>query len=308
MAVNVNNGSRTTIRILIDQGSEVSLISEETVHRLKLSRTTGSIPLAGIGNLYAGHTRGIVSLTLHSLHQTTLHCQVRAYILNRLTARQPNFEGCPRRWPHLQNLKLADPDFDCPGPIHLVLGSDAYGQVICPGLIKADAASPIAQKTIFGWILSGPVSSDKPSTSVHGFVNTVDTELQDCLAKFWTQEEIPDAGDRTLTEDERECERHFAATHSQHASGRYIVRLPLKGDPKRLGDSRSAAFRSIRRLISRERQQTHRINYNMTISSTNTYDWDIWSPYLFISNLKFRIFTCRITGFYASKVPPQNYV
>lgn len=251
--VKTDKGDSELVRILIDQGSEISLISEHTVQRLQLRRTTGSIPITGIGNNYSGRTKGLVTLFLESIHDSKSGCKVQAYILRRLTAKLPTFEGCPREWSHLRNLQLADPNFYRPGPIHIILGSDVYGQVITPELIKGDHTSPIAQKTVFGWAFSGPVMTNGSSPATRGFYSTADQELNDSLVKFWTQEEIPDSGDKVLSQEELDCEQHFMATHSRTRSGRYVVRLPLKEDTKKLGDSRAAAFSSIKRLANRLR-------------------------------------------------------
>lgn len=48
-----------------------------------------------------------------------------------------------------------------PTSIDLILGTDVYADLIFPGLITGPPVTPIAQSTIFGWILSGP-KPDKP--------------------------------------------------------------------------------------------------------------------------------------------------
>lgn len=54
--------------------------------------------------------------------------------------------------------------------------------------------------------------------------NAVDALLQ----QFWIDESIPGSSTSTLTEEELQCERHFAATHEQDAYDKYIVRLLFK--------------------------------------------------------------------------------
>lgn len=61
----------------------------------------------------------------------------------------------------ITGLQLADPDFAYPGSIHIIIGSDNYGSMILLGLIKDEPLSPIAQRTIFGWVLSGTVQQRK---------------------------------------------------------------------------------------------------------------------------------------------------
>lgn len=52
-----------------------------------------------------------------------------------------------------------------PTSIDLILGADVYADLILTGLITGP---PIAQSTIFGWMLSGS-KPDKPDRSCNGF-------------------------------------------------------------------------------------------------------------------------------------------
>jgi len=61
-----------------------------------------------------------------------------------------------------------------------------------------------------------------------------------------------------LNSEEKQCENHFLATHTRNEQGRYIVRLPFKGNSHHnLGDSRSAAVASLRRLERRLRSDVN---------------------------------------------------
>ncbi|XP_071581338.1 uncharacterized protein [Temnothorax nylanderi] len=145
-------------------------------------------------------------------------------------------------WPHLRDLPLADPDPSCNHPIHVLIGADLYGSLLLDGLRQGPVGTPTGQLTIFGWILSGPVGSARPageSASVLSCVSCEDTNS--LIQSFWEDERIPS---RTpLTEEDERCERHFATTHSRDSQGRYIVRLPFKNGPPRVGDTfRKASF------------------------------------------------------------------
>lgn len=132
------NGELHVVRILLDQGSELSFITEELVRRANLSRNTASVHLLGIGGTYSGRIKGIVSIKIQSLHDPERNCVINAFVLPRLTTKLPPFDVSCKSWPHLNGLQLADPDFSRAGPIHLVLGSDYFGKVIMPGLVRGD--------------------------------------------------------------------------------------------------------------------------------------------------------------------------
>ncbi|XP_077259737.1 uncharacterized protein LOC143896064 [Temnothorax americanus] len=118
-------------------------------------------------------------------------------------------------------------------------------------MIPGDSSSPTAQQTIFGWVLYGSMSAAETPVSAHAHHCSPDQELQDLLSRFWTQEEIPKSTTAELTEEEEECERHFLTTYSRDATGRYVVRLPLKINPSVLGDSKAKALGCLKNLFQR---------------------------------------------------------
>ncbi|XP_044585960.1 uncharacterized protein LOC123265998 [Cotesia glomerata] len=111
--------------------------------------------------------------------------------------------------------------------------------------------SPIAQSTTLGWIVYGAFTAKHASTSHAELHASLDTSLQDAIAKFWEQEEVPSGNSPLNTAEEDECEIHFRQTHYRQPDGRYVVRLPLKAPESQLGDFINAAMGSLRRLVTR---------------------------------------------------------
>ena len=66
ITVDDRHGNPHPVRVLIDQGSEVSLISEALVQRLRLPRSRAAISIFGIGGSSSGSCRGKVSLNFTS--------------------------------------------------------------------------------------------------------------------------------------------------------------------------------------------------------------------------------------------------
>lgn len=143
-----------SVRALLDPGSELSFVTEELVNLLELPRSHAAIPLLGIGGTYSGRTRGSVLLTIHSKIDNSVSYMLEAFVLQRLTFQLPSFEVAKESWAHLTYLELADPHFGKPGPIHVIIGADSYGQIIKPELLRSDSSSLIAQSTLFGWVIS----------------------------------------------------------------------------------------------------------------------------------------------------------
>ncbi|KAH8283293.1 hypothetical protein KR054_011309 [Drosophila jambulina] len=51
--------------------------------------------------------------------------------------------------------QLTDERFYLPATISVVLGANVYPKVMQPGFLKIQDGLPVAQNTVFGWVLSG---------------------------------------------------------------------------------------------------------------------------------------------------------
>lgn len=214
-----SKGEIGTSRALIDQGSEISLVSEHLVQSLNLPRSRSSTSVIGIGGKKANTTKGSTQFTTRSRFDAFTEVSITVHILPRLTSSLPSTNIQNQNWPHLEGLLLADSNYTTPGSIDLILGADVYSQIIEDGIIKGDLHSPIAQRTKFGWILSGPVSINSSPNHFQGYHVTTDRELYDVLQQFWKLEEVPSSPTSSLSVDEQECERHYQLTHSRDQHG-----------------------------------------------------------------------------------------
>lgn len=167
-----------------------------------------------------------------------------------------------------QHLVLADPDFDVPGPIDMLLGSDLYPHVLQS---KADiihsTGLPSAMSTHLGWIVVGALD-ESPTSPMVSLSVTATPEIEGLLRKFWTVEE-PTIPDIPTTEDDQ-CEIWFKKSTTRDVSGRFVVSLPFRstvralaepstiptavvqgGSPEDLGSSR---YLALNRLYNLERR------------------------------------------------------
>lgn len=149
-------------------------------------------------------------------------------------------------WPHIQGLKLADPDLSSSDPIDVLLGADIYASILRHGLRKGSKLQPVAQKTMFGWILSGRISSTEEQGGIATHQCSVGEPLSVLVRRFWEQEELPPSP-TPLTSEEQECEDLYVRTHTQTSDGRYVVRLPVRPTLPDLTETRVAAVRSLLR-------------------------------------------------------------
>lgn len=123
-----NNGRRIKVRALIDQASEATLVTERVVQELAASKMTANTLVKGVGGASAGATARCVELAVTTcLEGEQNNVNVTALVMKKVTSRLPSRAMTRAQWPHLEQLPLADPHFDQPGDIDILLG----GQRVC---------------------------------------------------------------------------------------------------------------------------------------------------------------------------------
>ncbi|KAF9415130.1 hypothetical protein HW555_007164, partial [Spodoptera exigua] len=104
---------------LLDQGSQISLISENAVQRLGLQRRRYNASVSGIGS-GASQSKGLVSIDCQSIYGD-YNFTTEALVLSRVASNLPSVQFKKQSWPHLQHLQLADPEYNVSKPIDLLL-------------------------------------------------------------------------------------------------------------------------------------------------------------------------------------------
>ncbi|XP_055590386.1 uncharacterized protein LOC129742509 [Uranotaenia lowii] len=249
--VRKSDGTFASARVLIDSGSQASMVTEELVRKLALPRSNGKVSVCGIGQSSAGTTRGMVALEISSRFNEVVLIKTKAYILGKLTSTLPAQRFYNRNLSFLGKLNdLADPSFSQPSKIDIVLGTDVFLALLESGQVKDESGQTVAQKTIFGWIVAGRYDQAEIITSSHAIVNLyTEMDLNQALQKFWEQEEINKV--HQLTPSEIAVTEHFRTTLQRDETGRFIVRLPFDDSKPYLGESLTAAKK---RLVAMERR------------------------------------------------------
>ena len=75
-----------------------------------------------------------------------------------ITKYAPFFHELPESWNHLINLQMADTFQSPPTGSDVLLGADISSEIMIEGFKKGASGTPLAQRTIFGWILSGTIN------------------------------------------------------------------------------------------------------------------------------------------------------
>lgn len=243
------DGKWHNCKALLDSGSQSNIITQNFVNKLDLPIKKADVIVTGIGESKKAISAG-VDVTFASRNQEyskDIFCLVMDKITNNLSSPiNSNIISISPKY------KLADPFFDRNNPIELLIGGSNFWLLITNGQIKLNNTNLVMQNTVLGWIIAGPVpivsnlnvvSVNHSVCSEKGEVNV----LKDQLEKFWKLEEINDINSNI----KHYCEIHFTK-NTKHINNQFIVKLPLKTDPKNLGESYTLAknrFYSLERKL-----------------------------------------------------------
>lgn len=242
--LDINNKS-FVVRALLDVGSQSSFLTERLQNKLRLTKIPANVKVCGFNEGESECKNKCVARVISRTNgfSIDISCLVVPHITNSL----PNFVFDKRHLNIPTNITLADPRFDIPRDIDMLIGADYFWDLICVGQVKLDTHGPFAQKTKFGWIISGRVSSESNREVQCNLIKNVDVDRQ--LARFWEIEEFPRV--KPFSREEKACEEYFMKTFERDENGRFIVTIPLSESPERLGNSYDTAEK---RLLSLERK------------------------------------------------------
>ena len=236
------NGKFIVARALLDTGADACLISEWIVQTLNLRKEKTCVNISGVQGDKITTARAAVNFCIRPHNQENFSLNIPALVVEKLTNTIPPKKVFSSSWPHLEGLNLAGPEFHIRANVDLLLGVDLCRQLFLNKNIQGPPGTPSAHFTPLGWVLMGSTCNKTVSHELNVTINHVQSHSQviDSLCKFWELEEC--CSTPILSPEDAECEMHFQKTHSRDATGRYVVRLPLKSQTK-LGYSRSIALR-----------------------------------------------------------------
>ncbi|XP_070142292.1 uncharacterized protein [Drosophila kikkawai] len=238
-------GTNYRARALIDSGSEATFISERLFNLIKLPFRSIQTQVSGLNQSVSAKSTRLCHFQVRSPTKPGLQLDTAAYVLPALAGKLPSYPIARDSLKDLPALQWADPKFYESSQIDVLIGADILPSVMLSGTRGNICGSLLGQETIFGWVLTGPISQVN-SNRVASFTTQVhqvgDEALDTLLSKFWEVEDLPV---QMVKESDSYCERNFLQTTKKDASGRYVVTLPFC-DPvnsgSNLGYSRSIAL------------------------------------------------------------------
>ncbi|XP_047992482.1 uncharacterized protein LOC125231164 [Leguminivora glycinivorella] len=145
------------------------------------------------------------------------------------------------------DIELADPRFDSPSEVDILLGLKVYWKLVIPEIRELGENKPVLQNTQLGWLVAGSVPSNNSTMSTSNLVCNFSQEIRDSLERFWLIDDLP--SEKTYSPEEQLCEQHFVETFSRLPSGRFSVQIPLKEKPEEsLGHNFNTAKKCLENL------------------------------------------------------------
>lgn len=179
-----SKGKSYQCRALLDNGSQSNFITKQLTQKLSLEKTSIKFPVCGL-NQSITNISNKTKTSIKSLYNNYKR-KLSFMIVDNITQELPNkFYSSTLNIP--EGLSLADPRFNCPETVDLLLGAGIFWELLCAGQIQLGEERPFLQKTKLGWIISGPMMHEyKNSGKCH--LNTIQ-EIRDKLERFWEIEE-----------------------------------------------------------------------------------------------------------------------
>ena len=258
------HGPRGTRKVnaLLDMGSQISLIREDTAAHLGLD---GPVQPLNISTIDASQTRPSrqVDFEIQSLSsedrfrvtaaQTTPLLNVPGHAID-----WPNEK---RNWPHLKDLNLQK---TASAEIEVLLGTDAFSLIVPREVREGPPGSPAAVRTRLGWVASnrlpGRYKHDERVLHVNVIHMTDEDDMHRQIQNFWTTESFGtkyDEPPRRSRDDERALK--VLNDSIRLTDGHYETKLMWKRPNGKLPDSRAAALIRLRhteRKLDRDKEMT----------------------------------------------------
>ncbi|KRX69365.1 hypothetical protein T06_10207 [Trichinella sp. T6] len=234
-------GKKKLVNCLLDIGSERSLIRSDVADELELQGPTRAMTVKGVNGL---HVR-IADVRRVQFRLTPIPSK----------GLEPFNEGIELTALSLPNL--CDDLVATPTPwfckdkilIDIIIGLDAYFQVLGQGVRRGGPNDPAAIETIFGWIVCGPTTRQAANREATTLLAQTKDRLSRLLRRFW---EVEALGILPATEDAKAEPALTRFEESVSFDGqRYSVVLLWKSGASPLRNNLEVAKRRLRSLRHR---------------------------------------------------------
>ncbi|XP_056647327.1 uncharacterized protein LOC130451990 [Diorhabda sublineata] len=247
------SGNLTKARALLDSGSQSNLITSDLARLLNIGTTKINLPVIGVNQATTNITEQL-NIDIISRENNSFQQNATFLVINQIAGNIPNFKIDCQHLNIPKHITLADPEFDKSAKLDILLGAGVFWDILADGQFKLGDGKPILQKTLFGWVISGPIyqnCSIQNNSSITISCNLITTMLENAIEKFWKIEEYQDDNKTKRTIEEKQCEEHFLKTIQRTETGRFRATLPVREGVGDLGNSKMNAIKRFHKLESK---------------------------------------------------------
>jgi Putative peptidase (DUF1758) len=149
-------------RALLDSGSQSNFICEEMAQTIGAKRQPIRIPVSGISQKTT-FIRSKIQAKIRS--RTSNYLLVLEFlVLPRITGDLPSSQVDLKSWKLPSDISLADPQFQKPQRIDMLLGAEIFFDIWTSHHIKLEKGLPTLRETFFGWVVAGKVTTTGTKT------------------------------------------------------------------------------------------------------------------------------------------------
>lgn len=236
------------VRAFLDTGAQPNLASFAFYHR-RLSDTLNSAVMSRKIIGVNGQTFAIkqkVLLSVHSWYNDELSVNGIFWIMPKDSMWKPFMPDKrmnPFRIRNTTEIPFADPSYWIPAQVHLLLGVGLFARIVT-AVIDRPIDGIVLMNTKIGIIVFGEELDeclDRDGNVLTAIEYKEDVQLDKLLERLWQQDLVPTV--RKLSKEEMAVELHYVNNLKRDKNGRFIVKIPLKGNIADLGNSKEIARR-----------------------------------------------------------------
>jgi hypothetical protein len=222
-----SRGSWHSVRALLDPGADSNFISTEVANVLNLKLRGTHVEANGLGGNHLTVIRHIVTTEISDDEAADSRLSLDFLVTPKITNPTP-FAAVDRSALNIpSNIRLADPHFDVPGKIDILLGNNIYGQLMRHGRIELTSGI-VLLNTIHGFVFSGsalPCPADRRNIMTTTVNHSTLGELKESIEKANVQEDYH-RKEKFLTPEQTYCEENFEQRHTREPNPEVIVETP----------------------------------------------------------------------------------
>ncbi|XP_066916600.1 uncharacterized protein [Clytia hemisphaerica] len=232
-----DNNQVSKVRIVFDMGSNDSYITKSIKDKLKLPNLgKHKMVISGFG----GSSKGSKEYDMTALNLKSRFgggsFPLSALVVPTITSSPLNPSVEFQHHEHLASLDLAD-DFTTPQEeICVLIGVDQYHRFVSGETVRR-SSGPVATKSVFGWLVSGPIEGTSSSFSNSLLLSSQTPSIDERLSRFWDLESMGIV-DESIEDEVMTKEFKDSIVHNGE---RYEVPLPRKDVHPDLQDNFSVA-------------------------------------------------------------------